>query len=338
MEQVYQSEKQKKQVRPFQSAAQVRSRSLSLGLQRAIVDFGADTSFSSAAEKVREHYGIEVSVSSVRDVTQKHGFAMELETEIPAEMPNTGVKTLVAQIDGTFLPVVETGDFAGDKRKQRECKYMEARLSLAASLGDHKPKYAATFGSVESAGLQWKSCAIRAGCGKNTQIHCVADGARWIESQVKEQFGKCATFLVDFYHLSEYLSAASKAISKDDGKVWLWQQQDRMKQNKAEEVLAELSLYQESKDVSDLDAPVRKCLRYIESRLDYLDYKGTLEKGLPIGSGEIESGHKSVLQSRLKLSGAWWKQENAEKMMALRITRANGDWQSYWKGLRQAHA
>jgi len=66
--------------------------------------------------------------------------------------------------------------------------------------------------------------------------------------------------------------------------------------------------------------------------------KGALERGLPIGSGEIESGHKSVLQRRLKLSGAWWKLENAEKMMALRITRANGEWQSYWSRLRQAHA
>jgi hypothetical protein len=307
-------------------------------LQRAIVDFGADSSFSSAVEKVREHYGVQVSISSVRDATHRHGFAMQLETEIEVRMPEKGVKSLVAEIDGTFLPIVEIGDFAGDKRKQRLCKYMEARLSLAASLGSHKPRYAATFGSVESAGLQWKSCAIRAGCGKDTQIHCVADGARWILSQVKEQFGARATFLVDFYHLSEYLSAASKAIAEDDGQVWLWHQQDRMKQNKVSEVLAELRIYQEPEEVSDLDAPVRRCLRYIESKLDCLDYKGAIQRGLPIGSGEIESGHKSVLQSRLKLSGAWWKLENAEKVMALRITRANGEWQSYWKGLRQAHA
>lgn len=309
-----------------------------MGLERAITDFGSDTSFSSAAEKVREHYGVQLSISSVREVTERHGFAMQLETEIPAEMPERGVKSLVAEIDGTFLPIVEIGDFVGDKRKQRLCKYMEARLSLSGQLGNSKPRYAATFGSIEDAGFVWKASVIKAGAGRNTHIHCVADGARWIRSQVKEQFGVQATFLVDFYHLSEYLSAASKAITKDDGKVWLSEQQQRMKQNEIEKVLAQLREHQEVEEVSELDAPVRRCLRYLESKPDCFDYKGAIQRGFPIGSGEIESGHKSVLQSRLKLSGAWWKQENAEKMMALRTTRANGEWQSYWKGLRQAHA
>jgi hypothetical protein len=34
---------------------------------------------------------------------------------------------------------------------------------------------------------------------------------------------------------------------------------------------------------------------------------------LPIGSGEIESGHRYVFQNRLKISGAWWKMENLSK-------------------------
>jgi hypothetical protein len=38
-----------------------------------------------------------------------------------------------------------------------------------------------------------------------------------------------------------------------------------------------------------------------------------LRRGLPIGSGEIESGNRSVLHARLKLGGAWWKAENAGK-------------------------
>jgi hypothetical protein len=45
---------------------------------------------------------------------------------------------------------------------------------------------------------------------------------------------------------------------------------------------------------------------------------------------EIESAHRYVIQIRLKIAGAWWKIENAEKMLALRVTRANGDWEKYW--------
>lgn len=83
---------------------------------------------------------------------------------------------------------------------------------------------------------------------------------------------------------------------------------------------------------------IEKCERYLSNRVEYLDYEGAIKSGLPIGSGEIESGHRSVVQARLKLSGAWWKIENAEKMLALRVVRANGQWQSYWENLRQAAA
>jgi hypothetical protein len=325
-------------VRPFAASAQVQCRSLSLGLQRVVVDFGADSSFSAAAEKVREHYGVEVNQSAVRSVTQAHGEAMQLESEVQVSLPHEGVRELIAEIDGTLLPMVEIGEAKGDKRKQRGCKWHEARLCLAGQAQSLRRRYAATLGSVESAGRLWRACVAAAGAGHNTRLHCVGDGARWIVSQVKEQFGEQATFLVDFYHLSEYLGAASQAIAGRGARSWLWEQQERMKANLSAEVLAELAAHREAESVEEVSAPVRRCERYMRARLEHMDYAGAIARGLPIGSGEIESGNRSVLQARLKLSGAWWRAENAEKMLALRVTRANGEWGSYWRGLRQAHA
>lgn len=325
-------------MRPFAASAQVQCRCLSLGLQRVVVDFGSDSSFAAAVEKVREHYGVEVSQSAVRVLTQAHGKAMQLESEVNVRLPREGVRELIAEIDGTLLPIVEIGEAVGDKRKQRGCSWHEARLCLAGLARNLRRRYAATMGSVERAGRVWKACVAEAGAGDNTRLHCVGDGARWIVSQVKEQFGSQATFLVDFYHLSEYLGAASQAIAGQGAKSWLWQQQERMKTNQSADVLAELAAHREGESVEEVSAPVRRCARYIQSRLDYLDYAGAIERGLPIGSGEIESGNRSVLQARLKVSGAWWRAENAEKMLALRVARANGEWRSYWRGLRQAHA
>jgi len=70
----------------------------------------------------------------------------------------------------------------------------------------------------------------------------------------------------------------------------------------------------------------------------FLDYKGALAAGLPIGSGEIESGHRYVFQNRLKIAGSWWKTENLKKMIALRVVRANGGWEDYWSEVRQEAA
>jgi hypothetical protein len=45
-----------------------------------------------------------------------------------------------------------------------------------------------------------------------------------------------------------------------------------------------------------------------------------------------------VLQQRLKLAGAWWKEETAADMLALRTLRANGEWNQYWAPLEQLAA
>jgi hypothetical protein len=49
----------------------------------------------------------------------------------------------------------------------------------------------------------------------------------------------------------------------------------------------------------------------------------------------VPSGHKHVLQKRLKIAGAWWLERNAERMLQLRTVRANGDWGRYWAEIAQ---
>src|ERR1700674_2712532 len=107
----------------------------------------------------------------------------------------------------------------------------------------------------------------------------------------------------------------------------------RMKTNEVGAVLGDLRAYQPlgSPTTGEAEAdPVQACRQYLENRLSYFDYAGALKADLPIGSGEVESGHRSVIQARLKLSGAWWQEETAAGMLALRTLRANDDWDAYW--------
>ena len=83
------------------------------------------------------------------------------------------------------------------------------------------------------------------------------------------------------------------------------------------------------------DAPVRRAHRYLRNRLDQVDYKGAAERELPIGSGQIESSHRHVVQARLKRPGAWWSGDNIDSMLSLRLCRANDQWDEYWAGNRR---
>jgi hypothetical protein len=249
--------------------------------------------------------------------------------------PEAGVPSLITEMDGSMVPIALPGvdaDGRGDqdRRKSRQLSWQEARLCLAREPEKITPRYGACLGNCEQAGAVWADCVIRAGAGAQTDLHCLGDGARWIPAQAKERFGDQATYLCEFYHVSDYVAAAGEVIAGGQARAWLHEQQARLKENRLEDVLDELRPYQEPATVAEEGAPVRACFQYLDERRDQLDYRSALAAGLPIGSGEIESAHRSVIQERLKLPGAWWLEENARKMLALRVARANGEWQTYW--------
>ena len=103
-----------------------------------------------------------------------------------------------------------------------------------------------------------------------------------------------------------------------------------MKAGRVTEVLHTLGEYREPDAVPDTNAPVRKCCRYIQNRPGQFNYPAALEADLPIGSGEIESAHRHVIQERLKITGAWWKPQTAKHMLGLRVVRANHEWKEHW--------
>lgn len=326
-----------KKYSPFRISAEVSHKSYSRPLEKVIVDFGADVPFHKIPLKLKEHHGMTAPVSTARKITLKHGEQIgDYQLAIrKSEIPDTpGVPAVIDEADGTMVPIVETAqasesDKKVDRRKTRVLKWQEARLSMAHQAGSLEVVYAATMKDVEETGQQMADCAIRAGAGCQTQIHCVGDGAPWIFNQVEDKFGTQGRYLIDFYHLCEYLGAAAKGIPGETT-LWLATQKQRMKDSQVRQVLNSLELLMEDTEVPDDQAPVRACHRYISNRPGQFDYKQAIDEKLPIGSGEIESGHRHVIQDRLKLSGAWWTQDNAQRMLNLRTLRANGDWGYYW--------
>jgi Uncharacterised protein family (UPF0236) len=343
LEQTFRHGRSGPSLRPFVVSAAVPCRSYSQLLQRAITDFGADVPFAHIPKKLKEHYGIEVAVSSAQQITEKHGAALlqsqSLETEIP---DRPGVGWLVAQLDGCMIPIVTTAeptpDPSLDRRKIRQLDWREARLALAHPLGSVTPVWGATLGTPDQAGQHWAHCVVRAGAGTQTRIHCVGDGASWIAEQMERRFGTQAHYLIDFSHLSGYLSGAADCCAPAHQTAWLEQQQQHLKENQSDAVLDALAPFLEREKTVRGETPVQACYRYIHNRPGQFDYQSALAAGLPIGSGEVESGHRYVIQDRLKIVGAWWKEANAEKMLALRVCRANNDWEAYWQNRDQKAA
>ena len=311
------------ELRPFCREAQVKHRGHSLRLQRALTDFGSEVSFRQAAGRVREHYAVEVPVAAVRQHTLRHGKAITTLTTVDAAKP---AAQIITQLDGSMIPVMQPGS-GEDARQGRRLFWREVRLCCARSQGQTAAQYGATLGSAETASWLWRATAQSAGLGDQTRVHGVGDGAPWIVAKFQENFGAQGRYLLDFYHVSEYLAAAAAVIQPKNPKRWRQRQQGRLLENKVAAVLRALTPPRESETAEN--QPVNAAYQYLHKRRDHLDYAGARREALPIGSGEIESGHRHVIQQRLKLAGCWWKETHAQAMLNLRVARANNLWNSY---------
>jgi hypothetical protein len=311
-------------LRPFCRDTGIQHREYSGRLQRAMTDFGAEESFKRASARLKEHYGIEVNSEAIRLQTLQHGKA--IGGVVPAT--DCAAQELVTEMDGSLIPVVQPAS-TGDRRKNKALAWREVRVCCARAVGKDSPVYGATLGTLESCSLLWAQTAQYAGFNQKTSVHGVGDGAPWILEKFKENFDAQGEYLLDFYHVSEYLAGAARAmVGEKKALAWVRRQQGRLLNNQVSKVLRSLSAHLEPENQTE--TPVRSAYRYIDQRRAHLDYQGARQRKLPIGSGEIESAHRHLIQKRLKLSGSWWKETNAQALITLRTARANQCWETYW--------
>lgn len=304
-------------------------------LEKIITDFGAETSFDQISARLFEHHSISVPTSSARNITLKHAQSIFEQQQMQTNNSyKTAVECIIAMTDGAFIPLVDVQEDANkpkDLRKTRSIRWAEAKLTLAYKKGSATPVFEATMGNVDDASKKIKQCVNRVGFDEKTQVHFLGDGAPWIAEQVDRQFGVQANYLIDFFHLSQYLNEAAQCCYPTDTTKWFHEQQKNIKDNQFELSLKALFNHIETNECKlKANCPAEKCYNYMIKRTNKFNYKDAINSNLPIGSGEIESAHKYVVQKRLKLPGAWWKIKNAASMIALRIMRANNEWKEYW--------
>jgi hypothetical protein len=323
--------------RRFSALAGVSCRCSSLPLQRVMTDFGADEAFGRVPDKLKEHYGIEMPVSTIQRTTEQHAQRIYEQESAREISPGTVADVIfIGELDGSMVPVVEPSPESDDKRQDKVLSWKEVRLNLVHPKGNITPLVGGNFaGGVEESGRQWWRYAAKAGFDPGSHRHAVGDGAPWIANQVEMQLGTQGSYVVDFFPLGEYLGEAAKVCAPANPQAWLDVQKDRLKANQVAAVLEALAPFVGADNDDD---PVTACDRYLRNRLDQLDYHGALQRDLPIGSGEIESAHRSIIQERIKLPGAWWSLDHIETMLALRLNRANREWEAYWQRVEKETA
>jgi len=58
-----------------------------------------------------------------------------------------------------------------------------------------------------------------------------------------------------------------------------------------------------------------------------MKYGTSKKKGWLVGSGAVESAHRTVIQKRMKLSGQRWTLNGAQQILNLRVAHKNENWE-----------
>lgn len=286
----------------------------------------AESSFRQAGDRMLEHHGVEVSVSAIREMTlrnaQKSKKILSKERKTSLE---TGSDLVNLEMDGVMVPTVEYED-SKDRRKAKTLQWKEIKVGAIQDPKCVEPKFACSMEGADALGdrLIIQMHGLVGSFIPN--IHGLADGALWTIEQGERIGGSRYGHLIDFYHLSEYLSDAFEGDSKKA--LMLKRSQQEVRLGEIQKVAKRLKRRQK---LNPKHEGIMKCLKYIKNRPGQFKYKEAIEKDLPIGSGLIESTNRSLIQKRLKIPGAWWLAENADDMAQLRTLRANGFWEELWE-------
>ena len=160
-----------------------------------------------------------------------------------------------------------------------------------------------------------------------------ADGAPWVWDRwdwVRQRVGLQAgrvTKTLDWCHAVHHISLALEHVveDKEERRRLFKKMRKWLKQGDWWEVVVELS--QLAKDLPN-DHAVWTELSYLERHgaEGHLDYARFRRRGVPLGSGAIESAIRRVINLRLKGNSISWYEENAEGMMMLRCLVLSNRW------------
>jgi hypothetical protein len=311
-------------------------------VNRALTDFGIEDSFGQASKRFEEHYGFKISPTTVDRVTKEsaRGCQAYVEERLQsgkddceqAPKPNELSEPMLVELDGCEI---RTGTFAhaeedfhdGEHPRKKILAWRDVRVGLARPMSAESKLYVAQMEKYPEVMAQLFSVATMLGMSQKTDVVAVADGGQGLREGLESQFSNMQ-FILDKPHLKKHLyeTAAALGYNEEQQRQWVHAKLDRISEGDAGEVLKELKV----QNITETNDRLRQFIGYLSRFQDAVDYDRFKELGYPIGSGEVESAHRSIPQKRLKLPGACWHPDSINPMLALRVVRANEWWNDYW--------
>ena len=291
-------------------------------MQELMVYAGCMDTYTRCNEVLERFTMIQVSPSQVYRVTESVSEALTGEDDKAERKlgPISKADVLYVEIDGSLV-------CTRDKESWKEVKL--GRLfrgadclnpnSDASHLCDSQ--YVGHFGKSVDFCKKLKDVIDSYGDLKDRLVF-INDGAAWIREWIADNY-PLAISVLDIYHALEYLYGfAEKAFpDQPEKKQWCDCQKELLLASQVHTVIDNI------KAVNAKEDEKKKLIGYYQNNTHRMKYKLYRNIGCGIiGSGAIESAHRTVIQKRMKLAGQRWSFKGVKNMLRLRIIDMNNQW------------
>jgi hypothetical protein len=323
-------------------------------------------SYEIATQELAER-GLDLNIKEVHGIGQHAGQAAlayrrrELELYREAKLPagDGRGKRFGVMIDGGRIKLRKTTrkqkGYGKSKQQKRRFKtvWREPKEVIIFEMDERgrmkkgtKPILDGTFAGPDEIMEVLTMRLHQVGASQAEVVAFRSDGAPWIWDRLEwviRRLGLCAKQVstgLDFCHAVHQISLALEPLLKDAERNRVFKKLRKwLKQGSWEKVVHELLNLATPADLPE-DSPVLTNIEYLnrhgeEGHLDYATYR---RRGLPSGSGAIESAIRRVINLRLKGNSIFWEEENAEGMLVLRGLVLSGRWNEVFAKITESLA
>jgi hypothetical protein len=298
--------------------------------------------------RIARQLGAAVLTSRTRDLLRWRAGALTPGSELAG-------RRVAVMVDGgrTRLRTVirkQKGRGKGKKQRRRyKAEWREPKLLIIFEIDEQgrmkkktRPWIDGTFAGPDETMELLAFHLHRLGATQAEVVVFVADGAPWlwdrldwVEQRVGLPAGRVVRVL-DWCHAGHNLSLALEALSlpEDERQQRYKELRSCLREGWWGLVVDELAtLGAAAGNPKALEQPLGYLTKHGEA--GHLDYKRLRRRGLPQGSGAIESAIRRVINLRLKGPGLMWQEENAEGALALRAAAVSERWEETMAGVRE---
>lgn len=293
-------------------------------LERRVLDFGVTTTFKEAEERWSVHYNQAISENLIRRIVESSQRIMTCARirdvqDVIREVPQAPAKMLVIQTDGGMVPTrgeepwkeTKLGVIYRDNNRVASTETQRGCVTEA--------RYVGHLGTVDVFKEHIREALNIERAGEAEEVAWLGDGAAWNWSMANE-LCPTAVQILDPMHALQHASDCGKVLFNDDQimlRLWNERIKSILYEDKPTTLLMELRGCWVQATPRQREA-LDKLLGYYGNNKERMNYQLYRSKGLPIGSGAVESAHKHVIQKRMKLAGQHWDIGRGRGMVELR--------------------